>query len=66
MGVHVAQTMESSLWWRVALTEVDSLMSVMSTWLLNTGSSSSIRALVYGRLHLLEELINVHEIVLGS
>ena len=66
MGVHVAQTMESSLWWRVALTEVDSLMSVMSTWLLNTGGSSSIRALVYGRLHLLEELINVHEIVLGS
>lgn len=42
MGVHVPKTVEGSLWWRVALTEVDSLVSVVGTWLLNAGGGSSI------------------------
>jgi len=63
---HVADTVNSSLWGRVALAEVDGRVGVVSTWLLDACSSSSIGALIHGRLHLLEELINVHQVVLGS
>lgn len=62
----MAKTVESSLRWRVALSKVDGLVSVVVTWLLDTSCSSSIRALVDSRLHLLKELINVHQIILGS
>jgi hypothetical protein len=57
---HVAETVNSSLWWRVALPKVDGRVGVVSTWLLNACGGSSIGALVHGRLHLFEELINVH------
>ena len=50
----------------MALTEVDGLVSVMSTWLLDSSGGSSVRALIDGRLHLLQKLINVHQIILGS
>ena len=62
----VTQTLESSLGRRVTLSEVDSLVSVVGTWLLNACCSCSIGALIDGRLHLLEELIDVHQIILGS
>ena len=66
VSVHGTEALESSLGRRVALTEVDGLVSVMGTWLLHTSSGSSIRALVNGRLHLLQELIDVHQIILRS
>jgi hypothetical protein len=62
---HVAEVVKG-LWRRVALTEVDAGVGIVGPWLLNTGRGSSIGAFVNGRLHLLQELINVHEIVLGS
>jgi hypothetical protein len=57
---HVAETVNSCLWGRVALAEVDGRVGVVSTWLLNACGSSRIGALIHGRLHLLEKLINVH------
>jgi hypothetical protein len=62
----VAETVESSLGWRVALSEVDGLVSVVSTGLLNTCCSCCVGALVDCRLHLLKELIDVHQIILSS
>ena len=48
------------------MSEVDGLMSVVCSRLLDTCCCGGVRTLVDGRLHLLQELINVHEIVLGS
>lgn len=63
---HVAETVNSGLWGGVTLAEIDGRVGVVRTWLLNACGSSSIGALIHGRLHLLEELINVHQVVLGS
>lgn len=52
--------------WRVALAEVDGRVCVVGTWLLNSSSGCGIGTLVDGGLHLLQELIDVHQIVLGS
>lgn len=48
--------------------EAKGLVGVVSTWLLDTSSGSSVGvgALVDGGLHLLEELINVHQVGFGS
>lgn len=48
----------------MALTEVDCLVSVVSTWLVNTGGSSLIRALIHCSLHLVEEVIDVEQVTL--
>lgn len=50
----------------MALAEVDTGMSVVGSWLLDTGCCCGIGVLVDGRLHLLKELIDVHEIGLGA
>jgi len=62
----VTKTLESSLGRRVALSKIDSLVRIVSTWLLNACCSCSVGALIDSRLHLLEELIDVHQIILGS
>lgn len=62
----MAKTVESSLRWRVALSEIDGLVSIVCAWLLNTSCSCGVRALVDSRLHLLQKLIDVHQIILGS
>jgi hypothetical protein len=62
----VTKTVESSLGWRVALSEVDGVGSVVIAGLLDTSCSCGVRALVDSRLHLLEELIDVHQIILSS
>lgn len=49
----------------MALSEVDGLVSVVCTWLLDTSCSCGVRTLVDSRLHLFEELIDVHQIILG-
>lgn len=48
------------------MSEVDSLVGVVGTWLLNARCSCGIRALIDGRLHLLKELIDIHQVILGS
>jgi hypothetical protein len=52
--------------WRVALAEVDGLVGVVGAWLLDSCGGGCVRALVHGGLHLLQELIDIHQIVLGS
>lgn len=63
---HVTEVVQGRLWRRVALTEVDTRVGVVSTWLLDTSGCSSIGVFIHGRLHLLQELVNIHQVVLGS
>lgn len=66
MRTHVAQAVQSSLRRRMALAEVDTRVSVVVAWLLDSSGSRCVGVLIDGRLHLLQELINVHQIILGS
>lgn len=61
----MAEVVES-LRWRVALAKVDTSVSVVCSWLLDTSCCGGIGVLIDGRLHLLKELVNVHEIGLGA
>lgn len=62
----MAETVNGTLWGGLALAEVDGRVGVMGAWLLNACGGSSIGALINGGLHLFEELVNVHQVVLGS
>lgn len=66
MGVHVGEVVDRGLGRRMALTEVDSCVGVVSAWLLDTSCGGSIGVLVDRRLHLLKELIDARQIALGS
>lgn len=50
----------------MALAEVDTSVGVVGTWLLDASGGSGVGVLVHGRLHLLQELVDVHQVVLGS
>jgi len=62
----VAQSVQSSLRRRVALAEVYTRVSVMSTWLLNSSCSCGVGVLIDSGLHLFQELIDVHQVILRS
>jgi hypothetical protein len=48
------------------LAKVDPRVSVVSSWLLDASCSCSVGVLIHGRLHLLQKLIDVHQIILSS
>jgi hypothetical protein len=62
----MSEAMESGLWRGVGLAEVDGGVGVVCSWLLDTSCCCSVGVLIDGRLHLLQELVNVHEIRLGA
>lgn len=65
LGCHVAETLEV-LWRRVAMAVGLSSVGVVRTGLLNTSGCGRVGALIDGGLHLLQELVDVQEVVLGS
>lgn len=66
MRAHLPKTMKSSLRRRVALTEVHTGVSVVSAWLLDSRGGCGVGVFIDGRLHLLQELVDVHQVSLGS
>jgi hypothetical protein len=66
MAIQMAEITDGCLWWRMALAgEVDSCVCVVRTWLLNSSSGGSVGALIHRGLHLLKELVDVHQVILG-
>jgi hypothetical protein len=61
---HWAETVES-LRWGLAVPEVDGLVGVVCSGMLDTSWCCGAGTLIDSRLHLFQELIDVHEIVLG-
>lgn len=58
--------MDSGVRRRLALAEVDSNVSVVSSSILDASCGCEVGILVDSVLHLLEELINVQKVILGS
>jgi len=50
----------------MTLAEVDSRVGVVRTRLLDTSCCCCVGTLIHSRLHLLQELVDVHQVILGS
>lgn len=58
--------MDGGLWWRLALAELHTSRNVVSASLLDSSGSYVVGVFIYGLLHLLQEIIDIDKIILGS
>jgi hypothetical protein len=65
MAVQVAEIVHGCLRRRVALAEVDGRVGVVRTRLLDASCCRRIGAFIHSGLHLLQELVDVHQVILG-